>query len=204
MREYELTYIIKPDIDAAAVAVVIEKINGFIAAENGTLVKTDVWGMRKLTYAIRRYREGQYYFNIIKLPEDAPARLENRIKLTEDVIRHMLVIAEPLKTPNPQPAPHHNRATPPTRSPPLAPPPMRRTCSRHAPRNLPLPCRGNQARPAHGAVAASPSRSRAPSTIANRSPTQAAPSQRQTPKSSTATRKQNEAPPAHTPPSDRG
>ena len=99
MREYELTYIIKPDIDAAAVAVVIEKINGFIAAENGTLVKTDVWGMRKLTYAIRRYREGQYFFNIIKLPEDAPARLENRIKLTEDVIRHMLVIADPSKMP---------------------------------------------------------------------------------------------------------
>lgn len=99
MREYELTYIIKPDIDAAAVAAVVEKINGFIVAENGTLVKTDVWGMRKLTYAIRRYREGQYFFNIVKLPEDAPARLENRIKLTEDVIRHMLVIAEPLKTP---------------------------------------------------------------------------------------------------------
>lgn len=99
MREYELTYIIKPDIDAAAVAAVVEKINGFIASENGTLVKTDAWGMRKLTYAIRRYREGQYFFNIIKLPEDAPARLENRIKLTEDVIRHLLVIAEPLKTP---------------------------------------------------------------------------------------------------------
>ena len=99
MREYELTYIVKPDIDAAALAVVIEKVSGYVTAEGGTIVKTDVWGMRKMTYTIRRYRDGQYYFNIIQLPEDAGARLENRIKLNEDIIRHMMVIAEPLKTP---------------------------------------------------------------------------------------------------------
>lgn len=99
MREYELTYIVKPDIDAAALAAVVEKVNGFVAADGGSIVRTDQWGMRKLTYPIRRYREGHYVFNVIKLPEEAPAHLENRIKLTEDVIRHMLVIAEPLKTP---------------------------------------------------------------------------------------------------------
>jgi len=116
VREYELTYIVKPDLDAAALAATIEKVNGFIAAENGSIVKTDMWGMRKLGYEIRRYREGHYIHNVIKLPEAAPARLENRIKLTEDVIRHMLVIAEPLKTPRnappPAPAPAPENAEP--------------------------------------------------------------------------------------------
>lgn len=98
MREYELTYIIKPDIDAAAVAVVIEKINGFIAAETDSSRPT-CGGCASSPTPSGAIARVIYYFNIIKLPEDAPARLENRIKLTEDVIRHMLVIAEPLKTP---------------------------------------------------------------------------------------------------------
>ena len=95
MRDYELTYIIKPDLDPAALAGVIERVNGFVTAEGGgTISKTNQWGMRQLAYPIRRYREGQYVFSLIQIEPAALARIEQRMRMYEDVLRFLLVRAD--------------------------------------------------------------------------------------------------------------
>jgi small subunit ribosomal protein S6 len=93
-RNYELTFIGKPDMDATNLAALIEKVKGFIAAESGTVVKLDQWGMRRLMYPIGKYKEGQYVFVTVQLEPAATARLENRLKLNEDIIRYLIVKAE--------------------------------------------------------------------------------------------------------------
>jgi small subunit ribosomal protein S6 len=95
MRDYELTYIIKPDLDPAALAGVIERVSGFVTVEGGgTIVKTNPWGLRQLAYPIRRYREGQYVFSLIQIEPTAMARIEQRLRMTEDVLRFLLVRAD--------------------------------------------------------------------------------------------------------------
>lgn len=94
MRDYELTYIIKPDLDPAALADVIERVNGFVTADGGAISKTNQWGLRQLAYPIRRYREGQYVFSLIQIEPASVARIEQRLRLTEDVLRFLLVRAE--------------------------------------------------------------------------------------------------------------
>ena len=94
MRKYELTYIVKPDLDPASQAALIERVNGLIVAEGGSIVKTTSWGTRQLTYPIRRYREGVYMFLIIELEATALVRLEQRLRLIEDILRYLLVRAE--------------------------------------------------------------------------------------------------------------
>lgn len=94
MRDYELTYIIKPDLDPAAFAAVIERVNGFVTADGGTITKTNQWGMRQLSYPIRRYREGNYVFTQVQIEPASLARIEQRLRLTEDVLRFLMVRAE--------------------------------------------------------------------------------------------------------------
>lgn len=95
MRDYELTYIIKPDLDPAASAGVIERVNGFVTNDGGgTVSKTNPWGMRQLAYPIGRYREGQYVFSLVQIEPVSVARIEHRLRLTEDVLRFLLVRAE--------------------------------------------------------------------------------------------------------------
>ncbi|MCS7055520.1 MAG: 30S ribosomal protein S6 [Thermoflexales bacterium] len=94
MRKYELTYIAKPDLDANALAALIERINSFVTAEGGAVVETTQWGLRPLSYPIRKYREGHYIFTIVKLEASSLARIEQRLRLTEDVIRYLLVRAD--------------------------------------------------------------------------------------------------------------
>jgi small subunit ribosomal protein S6 len=94
MRTYELTYIVKPDLDDRSLAALIERVSGMVTADGGTVLKLDRWGLRPLSYPIRRYREGHYVFALLALPAAAPGRLEQRLRLTEDIIRHLLVRAD--------------------------------------------------------------------------------------------------------------
>ena len=94
MRKYELTYITKPDLDAGALAALIERVSSFVASEGGTVVKTSQWGLRQLSYPIRKHREGYYVFSIVELEAPTLARLEQRLRLTEDVIRYLIVRAD--------------------------------------------------------------------------------------------------------------
>lgn len=94
MRDYELTYIIKPDIDPAASAGVIERVSGFVTADGGKITKTEPWGMRHLAYPIGRYREGQYVFSLVQIEPASLARIEQRLRLNEDVLRFLLVRTE--------------------------------------------------------------------------------------------------------------
>lgn len=94
MRNYELTYIIKPDLDAASAAALMERVNGLVTAEGGAVVKTNQWGMRHLAYPIRRYREGNYVFSVVQLESTSLARVEQRLRLLEDLLRYLLVRAD--------------------------------------------------------------------------------------------------------------
>ncbi|PJF47223.1 MAG: 30S ribosomal protein S6 [Chloroflexi bacterium] len=94
MRKYELTYIVKPDLDASARAALLERVNGFVTSEGGAVVETTPWGLRQLAYPIRNYREGYYVFSVIELEAVSLARIEQRLRLMEDIIRYLLVRAD--------------------------------------------------------------------------------------------------------------
>ena len=94
MRKYELTYITKPDLEAGALAALIERVNGLVTSEGGTIVKISQWGLRQLSYPIRKYREGYYVFSIVELAAPTLARFEQRLRLMEDVIRYLIVRAD--------------------------------------------------------------------------------------------------------------
>ncbi|MGQ9903479.1 MAG: 30S ribosomal protein S6 [Anaerolineae bacterium] len=93
-RYYELTLIIKPDIDDAGATALMERVSGFITAEGGKILKSTSWGVRRLMYPIRKFRDGRYVFNLLELDANSVARIENRLKLTEDIIRFLFIRAD--------------------------------------------------------------------------------------------------------------
>lgn len=91
MREYELIYIIHPDLDENAFKDLIERINGWINGSDGEIIKTDVWGRRKLAYPIRKQAEGQYVFSHIKIDPAFGSELERNLRLQEPVLRFSII-----------------------------------------------------------------------------------------------------------------
>ncbi len=60
MRNYEIMYIIRPDIEEEARKELIERFNSILTDNGATIEKVDEMGLRRLAYEIKKYRDGYY------------------------------------------------------------------------------------------------------------------------------------------------
>jgi small subunit ribosomal protein S6 len=90
VRTYEVAYILDPDLPE-------ENLNRFeeVARSQGAeILSTDRWEKRKLAYEIRKKSEGYYFFMNLKAEPKAVAELERVFKITEGVLRHLILRKE--------------------------------------------------------------------------------------------------------------
>ncbi len=92
MRKYELVCVVQPDLDENAFNGVLDRVKGWVTESGGTVDKVDVWGKRKLSYAIRKQREGNFVLFNVTLNPTATTGLEQNLRYTETVMRHMLTL----------------------------------------------------------------------------------------------------------------
>lgn len=93
MNHYELVYVLKPAIEDEAKEAILDKIKGIIEA-SGEVVKVDVWGVKRLAYEIQKLREGYYVLVEFKATTDVPKELDRNLKISDNVIRHMVINLE--------------------------------------------------------------------------------------------------------------
>jgi small subunit ribosomal protein S6 len=94
VRDYELAFIVRPSVDDEGVTDVVEQVSQFVKAVDGEVASVDVWGRRVLAYPINNHREGVYILLQTKMLPTALQDLERNLKLSEDIIRYMLVKVE--------------------------------------------------------------------------------------------------------------
>ena len=75
-HEYELTVIIRPDLDDSDAVALVSKIEGMIGDNGGTLLLSDDWGPRKLAYAIKKHLKGRYVLFTYAAPAELNRELE--------------------------------------------------------------------------------------------------------------------------------
>jgi small subunit ribosomal protein S6 len=92
MRNYELIFIIQPELDENAVTAVIEKVTAWITEANGAINKVENWGKRRMAYAINKRRDGQYVFIDMQMPPTYSSELERNIRFLEPVMRYSLIV----------------------------------------------------------------------------------------------------------------
>jgi small subunit ribosomal protein S6 len=88
--------VLDPNLDDAAIEALNTRIQGMVTQRGGTIESVDSWGRRRLAYPIGRFRDGVYIVSRFSMPPNAAAEIERALKLTESVIRHLLVRAEGL------------------------------------------------------------------------------------------------------------
>jgi small subunit ribosomal protein S6 len=91
MRDYELAFIVRPNIDDNGVTAVVDKVSQLVKSANGEVASVDVWGRRNLAYPINNHREGVYVLFQAKMSPSALTELERNLKLSEEIIRYLLV-----------------------------------------------------------------------------------------------------------------
>ena len=92
MRNYELVYVVKPNSDEEVREDILNKVKEVVATD-GEIVKVDTWGTKKLAYPIAKFTEGFYVLVNFKSAVDVPKEIDRNLKINENVIRHMIVVA---------------------------------------------------------------------------------------------------------------
>lgn len=90
MRPYELMYLVQPQADEERLAAVGERLQQAITTLGGKIEKVGMPVRRRLAYEIGKYRDGQYAVLEFSLPPAQAREFERTIKLTEDILRHLV------------------------------------------------------------------------------------------------------------------
>lgn len=94
MRDYEIVFIVRPDLDETAFNDVVERVRTWVTEDGGEVTKTDLWGKRRLAYPIRKQTEGQYVFLETKMAPTFGAELERNMRFLEPVLRYSVIVKE--------------------------------------------------------------------------------------------------------------
>ena len=91
MNKYELAVVVSAKIEDDERIATIEKCKKYIERFGGTITEVDEWGKRRLAYEVQKMKEAFYYFIRFEAESTAPAEIESRVRIMDNVIRFLCV-----------------------------------------------------------------------------------------------------------------
>ena len=96
MPFYEHVVIARQDISPQQAEALNETLKALIEENGGHIAKIEYWGLRNLTYRVKKNRKGHYSLLAIDAPAPAVKEMERQLSINEDVIRYMTVRVDEL------------------------------------------------------------------------------------------------------------
>lgn len=90
MKEYELTVLINPDLEAD-IESSSKKIKDLVTSNGGEIVSEENLGKKRLAYKIKNQDFAVYLYFDVKLPAEAPLKIGNVLNITDEALRYLLV-----------------------------------------------------------------------------------------------------------------
>ena len=95
MRKYEVTFIVRPDLEEANITKVAEDMKKVLTDNGAKVLEEKPMGQKELAYEIQKFKSGYYFYYVIDANNSDAINEFNRIsRISEDVIRHLIVKVE--------------------------------------------------------------------------------------------------------------
>jgi small subunit ribosomal protein S6 len=94
MRNYEMIFIVRPDVADEEVQKLITQMESVVASAGGKVEKVEKMGRRRLAYRVERQREGFYVLFYVQGTGDTVKEFERRLKVTDTVIKYLTVCTD--------------------------------------------------------------------------------------------------------------
>ncbi|HVW54235.1 MAG TPA: 30S ribosomal protein S6 [Rhizobiaceae bacterium] len=94
MALYEHVFLARQDLSQPQVDALVEQYKGVIEAAGGSVGRVENWGLKSLTYRIKKNRKAYYTLMDITAPAAAVKELERQQGLSEDVLRFLTLKVE--------------------------------------------------------------------------------------------------------------
>ncbi|WP_176083966.1 30S ribosomal protein S6 [Martelella sp. HB161492] len=94
MALYEHVFLARQDVTAQQVEGIVEQYKALIEGAGGKVGRTEFWGLRSLTYRIRKNRKAHYTLMDIEAPAATIHEMERQMRINEDILRYMTIKVE--------------------------------------------------------------------------------------------------------------
>ena len=97
MPMYEHVYLARPDVSAQQVEDLTNQFKGVIEGLGGKVTKTEYWGLKSLSFRVKKNRKAHYTLLNVEAPPAAITEVERQERINEDVLRFMTIRVEELE-----------------------------------------------------------------------------------------------------------
>lgn len=94
MALYEHIFIARQDVSQQQVEALVEQLTAILTENGGSVAKNEYWGLRNLSFKVKKNRKGHYALMNIDAPHAAVAEMERQMGLNEDVLRFLTIRVE--------------------------------------------------------------------------------------------------------------
>lgn len=94
MRKYETIFILDPSLGEERIETEIKRTGDFIEGHGAKILRTDRWGMRRLSYPIAKKTQGYYVLIFFEGEVSVPKDLEGFYRLNEGCLRFLTTLSE--------------------------------------------------------------------------------------------------------------
>lgn len=91
MKKLDIMYVVNPDLNTEAINSITQKYENIVKNNHGNVIKTDLWGKKRLAYEIQNFQEGTYILMVFEGEPNCIRELDRLIRIDENVLRHMIV-----------------------------------------------------------------------------------------------------------------
>jgi len=97
MPLYEHIYLARQDVSPQQVEEMTNALTEVLAQGGGKVTKNEYWGLKSLSYRIKKNRKAHYSLLNIDAPAPAVAEMERQMRINEDILRFMTVRVDELE-----------------------------------------------------------------------------------------------------------
>jgi len=94
MALYEHVFLVRQDVSQTQVEALTKEFTQIIEEGQGKVTKTEYWGLKSLTFKIKKNRKAHYSLLNIDAPSAAVNEMERRMGINTDVLRFLTVKVE--------------------------------------------------------------------------------------------------------------
>ena len=92
MRNYEIMFIVRPDMEEEAVKNTVKSFEKILTDHKAKITLSKELGQKEFAYEIKKFKSGYYFLYNIEANDDSAIREFDRVaRLDENVIRHLII-----------------------------------------------------------------------------------------------------------------
>lgn len=94
MNKYEMAVVVSSKVEEEVKLATLDKVKALVERFGGSITNIDDQGKKKLAYEIQKMSEAYYYFIKFDAEPTAPAEIESRMRIMDNILRYLIVSDE--------------------------------------------------------------------------------------------------------------